>query len=323
MAISLKESAACAEMARLLYSFLPGSGAGFWKGHVSFSTVANQLELGDFWQGGSKEPAIARLLELTLEHRRGMFERLVTSIVKEGLKYRQRDGEPVQRTEIEDLNGIILRVGFKFPDLWDTHFLQSLHEPRLNEAAVEHNEAVHETTNHTDTEPGLKLLQDLESRFYSLCSLGNRQQAGLELEKLLNELFRLSGLEPRSPFRVTGEQIDGSFCLDNEIYLLEAKWHKDPCNEKELLAFRGKISGKSQFTRGVFLSIQGISKEAQQAITSGKQPNFFCMDGWDLTIVLQGRIRLDALLRMKMRQLCEEGRVMISAEEILERNTKF
>jgi len=43
MVLSLKESQACTEMAKLLYSFLPGSGASAWKGHVSFRTVAEKI----------------------------------------------------------------------------------------------------------------------------------------------------------------------------------------------------------------------------------------------------------------------------------------
>jgi|GEM_PF-6246744 len=39
MALSLKESRAIAEIAELLYSFLPGSGNDKWKGHISYKTV--------------------------------------------------------------------------------------------------------------------------------------------------------------------------------------------------------------------------------------------------------------------------------------------
>jgi len=56
MALSLKESRAVAEIAELLYHFLPGSGSPKWKGHVSFKTVAEKVGGGDFWQPGSKTP---------------------------------------------------------------------------------------------------------------------------------------------------------------------------------------------------------------------------------------------------------------------------
>jgi len=69
MPVSLKESQVAAEMGKLLYDFLPGSGSSQWKGHVTFATVAQQLGAGGFWRGGSKGPAFAAFLENTLSRR--------------------------------------------------------------------------------------------------------------------------------------------------------------------------------------------------------------------------------------------------------------
>ncbi|MFH0823592.1 MAG: hypothetical protein V2B18_12635, partial [Pseudomonadota bacterium] len=75
------------------------------------------------------------------------------------------------------------------------------------------------------------------------------------------------------------------------------------------------VEGKSSFTRGVFLSLSGYAETALKAITQGKQPNFFLMDGYDLSVVLEGQIGLDLLLRTKLRHLAEEGRVFVSAKD--------
>ena len=125
MGISLKESRAIAEIAELLYDYLPGSGSPKWKGHVSFKTVAEKVGVGDFWQPGSKTPMITALLERTLEYRRGCFEPLMLEIVRAGLTYRQKSGNPVNPSDIDKLNGLILELGFKFPDLWDPEFKAS------------------------------------------------------------------------------------------------------------------------------------------------------------------------------------------------------
>ena len=109
-----------------------------------------------------------------------------------------------------------------------------------------------------------------------------------------------------------GSRIDGSFKLDNEIYLVEAKWEAGALPEAPLLIFRGKVEGKSKFTRGVFISINGFSAEAKLAITIGKQPNFFLFDGYDLTMVLEGNIRLDQLLNEKLRSLAEKGKAVFN-----------
>ncbi len=49
------------------------------------------------------------------------------------------------------------------------------------------------------------------------------QKRGYELEKILLELSKTSGLEVTEPFRVNGEQIDGSIKFDGEHYIIEAK----------------------------------------------------------------------------------------------------
>jgi len=316
MPVSLKESRAATEMAKVLYSFLPGSGARSWKGHITFQTVANDVGVGELWQGGSKEPAIAALLERTLEYRRDLFEKLILTIVKEGLKYRQKKNDPISEEEIKTLNGLILDVGFKFPALWDSSFLASLRADGHERASevVEREMAAQDAQISKQSEFNIKR-DSLKNRLYSLWGQSNRQQAGLDLEKLLNELFNLYELNARSPFRVTGEQIDGSFELDNEIYLVEAKWESEKISESPLLVFRGKVEGKSSVTRGVFISLSGYTDSALTAITQGKQPNFFLLDGYDLTLVLEGQIALNAILRAKLRYLAEEGKVFVSAKE--------
>ena len=119
-------------------------------------------------------------------------------------------------------------------------------------------------------------------------------------------------LSPRESFRVVGEQIDGSFELDHEVYLVEAKWSSNACPESDLLIFREKIEGKSKFTRGVFVSMNGVSREAADAITRGKQPNFFVMDGYDILMLLEDNIELMDFLRRRQRLLARMPRAGLS-----------
>lgn len=306
-----------AEIAELFYDFLPGSGSPKWKGHVSFKTVAEKVGVGDFWQPGSKIPMITALLERTLELRRGRFEPLILEIVRTGLTYRQKRGNPVRPEEIDKLNGLILELGFKFPDLWDPDFKASLRADGSIRAKA-HVERVlaQDRLRATERTQRSRQLEDLKQRFFALHEEENKQRVGFQLEKVLNSLFDLHGLSPREPFRVVGEQIDGSFELDHEIYLLEAKWKDDPVPESDLLVFRGKIEGKSKYTRGVFVSVNGISKEAAVAITRGKQPNFFIVDGYDVTMLLENNIELMDFLRRRQRLLAEEGRVVVPFPEL-------
>ena len=317
MSLSLKESRATSEMAELLYDFLPGSGNRNWRGHVSFKTVAEKVGVGEFWQPGSKTPMIAALLERTLEYRRGRFEPLIMEIVRAGLTYKQKNGSSVTPNEIEKLNGLILEVGFKFPDLWDADFLASLRADGSDRAKEHVKEVlIQERLKATERSKRSQELEQLKRAFFELHENDDRQKAGLQLEKVLNRLFSLHDLSPRESFKVVGEQIDGSFLLDHEVYLLEAKWTQNPTPEADLLVFRGKIEGKSKYTRGVFVTINGVSKEASVAITQGKQPSFFIVDGYDITMLLEDNIELAEFLRIRQRLLAEEGRVIVPFNQL-------
>lgn len=317
MALPLKESRSVADIAELLYDFLPGSGHSKWKGHVSFKTVAEKVGVENYWQTGSKIPMITGLIERTLEYRREKFEPLILEIVRAGLAYRQKKGNPVKPEEIDGLNGLILELGFKFPDLWDPDF-KALLRVDGTARAEEHVERAIKEEYLKETERSLRSLEleELNNKFLQLHDEPNRQKAGFALERILKRLFELNDLDPRKPFRVEGEQIDGSFVLDQEVYLLEAKWKSDPCPESDLLVFRGKIEGKSKYTRGVFLSINGISNEAKSAITKGKEAVFFIMDGYDLSMILQEKIALKDFLRVRYRLLGDEGNVSVPFNEL-------
>lgn len=318
---SLSQTQACSDIADLLGSFLPGSGSPQWKGHVSFATVAHGLGIGEFWQGGSKLRSLATLLDLTLKHRRGSFEPLILAVVSEGLLYRRKGGSPITREEIVRLNGLLRRVGFQFPSLLDANFLDSLPVGKTDLTDTSPTRLGQEQASpKLVVNPVHLRLEALRGRFYNLHQLENRQQAGLDLERLLNEMFHLFGMAPRAPFRLIGEQIDGSFDLDNETYLIEAKWEHQRTQMPQLLVFHEKIQSKSGFTRGVFFTMSSLTDGAQDGFTRGRQPRLFVVDGYDLTTVFEGQIPLDELLRKKQRRLAEEGLIFVSVRDLFDQN---
>jgi hypothetical protein len=275
VALSLKETRAISGLADVLYDFLPGSGHATWRSHVNFGTVAAKVGVGDFWQGGSKKPATNFLLSQTLERRRSAFQNLIIEIVRSGLIYRQNQNKPITTTEIDYLNGHILELGFKFPELWDKEFRASLEQTTTERASDHVKQADSEQRQQSLREHHAQALFQLKELFFQLSIEADRSKAGLALEKLLNQIFELFELKPRQSFRVTGEQIDGSFELDGQVYLMESKWEKEALPEADLLVFKGKIEGKSTFTRGVFIALNDVSSQARDAFTRGKAPSFF------------------------------------------------
>jgi hypothetical protein len=123
--------------------------------------------------------------------------------------------------------------------------------------------------------PSREMTNRLKQELFSLPSL-EPQPRGYAFERFLKSLFDAFGLEARDPFRVKGEQIDGSFLLANEIYLLEAKWQTKACDASDLRSFQGKIEEKAAWTRGLFISNSGFTEEGLAAFGRGKR--VVCMD---------------------------------------------
>jgi len=140
------------------------------------------------------------------------------------------------------------------------------------------------------------------------------QQRGYRFEGWLNELFSAFRLSPNAGFRITGEQIDGSFNLHNETYLIEAKWHNQKTAANDLHVFQGKLTQKATWTRGVFISWQGFSPDAFNAWGNAK--SVICVTGYDLYHMLSNNISLIDMLEKKIRIAAERGEYYISIDKL-------
>lgn len=137
---------------------------------------------------------------------------------------------------------------------------------------------------------------------------------GYAFEGFLRGLFDAFGLAAQEPFRLRGEQIDGSFQLGSEIYLLEAKWHGQPIGVAELHTFHGKIEQKAAWTRGLFVSNSGFTEDGLAAFGRGKR--VICMDGLDLYDMLDRGIPLTQVLERKVRRAAETGALFIRVRDL-------
>lgn len=152
-------------------------------------------------------------------------------------------------------------------------------------------------------------LSELNREFSKIAMEQNPQKRGYLFEDFLNKLFRLFDLDPKAPFKISGEQIDGAFTFDNSDYLLEAKWQSTPVNAALLFEFGGKISGKLKNTLGLFISVDGFSVNADSS-RSDNLKSMILMDGTDLSVILEGRITLTEALYRKRRHASETGEIM-------------
>jgi len=118
---SLKQTRLISELSSILYNFLPGSGAIY-----TFADAAQEIGEEDFWIGGSKLPAIQHLLEKVFMNAREKFPPLIKLVIKEGIKYRDKKGNPITSQEIKDINKILGNLDIRIEELQDNDFLLSL-----------------------------------------------------------------------------------------------------------------------------------------------------------------------------------------------------
>lgn len=299
MRLTLPQEQAINELASFLYSFLPGKAHPFADQALSFDGIAASMGLGQFWPGGSKQPAIAGLLRRTFENRPERFCGLILEIVRKGMVYRQNKGEPVAREDIHALNALLGKLSFKIPDLHDPKFLDGLPSAQKKEAST----------------LSVEKRKSLSQQLVKLGSLSS-QQRGYAFEEFLKDLFASFQLAPRDAFRLVGEQIDGSFQLQGETYLVEATWRNERVGQEELLSFSGKVTGKAKWSRGLFISYAGFTVEGLEAFARGKPTAIVCMDGLCLHDTLRNGLNLAVVIERKARRAAETNEAFVPTREL-------
>ena len=158
-----------------------------------------------------------------------------------------------------------------------------------------------------------QLVSQLKSELIALSVLDPHPR-GYAFEQFLQSLFKAFGMDPREPFRLRGEQIDGSFQLAGETYLVEAKWHGNKIGAGELHSFHGKLDQKAAWARGIFISNSGFTDEGLMAFGKGKR--VICVDGLDLYEMLDREIPWPKVLELKVRRAAETGLPFIRVREL-------
>ncbi|MGV1683481.1 restriction endonuclease [Sphingopyxis sp. NJF-3] len=156
-------------------------------------------------------------------------------------------------------------------------------------------------------------LRALHQAFSQLFGSGMSPQArGKLFETFLRELFSRQSVKMGDHFCLKGEEIDGTFKFEGENYIVEAKWQEASVSTGQLYHFAHKVDGKMH-GRGLFVSVNGFSRDGIEAIVRGKQIQTILMDGEDLSHVLEERLTLESLLDYKIRAAQTRGDVYVCA----------
>ncbi|ECL8479757.1 restriction endonuclease, partial [Salmonella enterica] len=105
-----------------------------------------------------------------------------------------------------------------------------------------------------------------------------------------------------------------SFMLNNETYLVEAKWHSAKTGNADLHVFQGKLEQKVAWARGVFISWAGFTRDGLEAWGKGKR--VICVSGYDLVLMLKNNISFRILMEEKIRRAAETGSLYVKIDEI-------
>jgi len=156
-----------------------------------------------------------------------------------------------------------------------------------------------------------KTIEELKER-YILLFKGevSNQKRGYELERILQEMSKISCLEVTEPFRVKGEQIDGAVKYDGEHYILEAKWQDKASASDSVYHFAQKVEGK-MYGRGLFVSVNGFSEEVIDSLLKGKAVKTIFVDGGDIALVLESHLSFAEMLDKKIKAAQTKGLIYV------------
>ena len=149
----------------------------------------------------------------------------------------------------------------------------------------------------------------------------SHQRRGYELEKLLSELFQISDVPVRQSFTRNdgGEQIDGAFELNNHHCLVECRWRQRIAGVREVDGLLGPVGRSGDHAMGVFLSINGWSRNVPRIVKQNPVKRIILVNGKDIRRVLVGDIELTRMLHAKIEALNVDAEPFRSVEDILSR----
>lgn len=316
--MQLHENALVEDVVAILYALLPASNAP-----ATFGTIAGTLGFATTWaatEGQSKKPRIRALVEVCVL--RQVLPRFLEAVVGASLGYRRAKNNPLTYNEVMSLVDLAGQLGHPAPSLKEPKFLARLAgaptaSPRpVTAPTAKPKTSATSTASDASKQKDPTALVALKERFLVLAGQEDRQAAGQALNTLLTDLFELADLAPSEPFRVVGEEIDGAFDFNHEIYLVEAKWTTAKTSAQPLYSFNEKIRRKSDYTRGIFVSINGYTDEALTAFRTGSTSRAVLIDGAHLMRVLDGGMSLAALLLKVTREFVQRGKIYLPASEL-------
>lgn len=163
-------------------------------------------------------------------------------------------------------------------------------------------------------------LELLLRKFDDMAYCAEAHRRGYLLEELLVMTFQLHQIDVVRPFKRNqgSEQIDAAFKLEGWHYLVECRWREKLADTRQVDGLGGQVQRSGKQTMGLFLSINGWSLHVPNNLKQNPEKSVLLMDGYDLRVVLEGRIGLRELLLAKLTHFNIEGEPFVSVNQILD-----
>jgi hypothetical protein len=166
--------------------------------------------------------------------------------------------------------------------------------------------------------PSAADLGKLSGRYKALQQLDPGKK-GIAYRQFLHDLFSLYDFSARSAFLLndTEVEVNSSFELEGQTYILTARWQDEKSGHDALLMFNGRVEAKSTWARGIFISDAGFTKEGLEGFAHGKRTSIIAMDGKDLELILAGRSSLVDAIKRKARRAVETNHSFVPLHELI------
>ncbi|MFI5729255.1 restriction endonuclease [Kribbella sp. NPDC051587] len=120
---------------------------------------------------------------------------------------------------------------------------------------------------------------------------GARQTRGQRFNGLIAEMLRCWGIEAEASTLSPGRgEIDVTFTLNGERYLVEAKWEHEKTNADPLFKLQARLKQRLRGPIGIFVSMAGFTADALRGLDSGSQLEVLLFDRSHLEAMLSGLV---------------------------------
>lgn len=161
-------------------------------------------------------------------------------------------------------------------------------------------------------------LKELRGIYETQMCSDDPHHRGYVLQELFTRLFTLNRVPVLNSFTRNdgGEQIDGAFIMDSWHYVVECRWRAKLADIRQLDGLKGQVDRAGKQTLGIYLSINGWSKNVEPLLKQNPEKSIFLVDGADIHAVLKGEISLRNLLLGKLAALNLRSEPYASVEQL-------